>query len=166
MIQIKPLEINQIKAFVEVHLKCWEETYMGIFPAEVIESRRQKQGEREQHILRRLQEDSNYFYYCLYDDFQIVGILIFSILDGVGVLDAIYIRKEYQRKGYGMSFIQIMESILKERNIEKYSVYVFQLLNSQAFFEHIGCVAGSLEYISIHGIDYMEREYVKKVGEL
>lgn len=164
MITIKPLEQNDISKFVSVHLDCWDETYFALFPSEVMESRRNKKSTFEEHILKRLKEDENYFYYCLYDDFQMVGILIFSILDETGILDALYLKKEYQRQGYGSNMIKLMEQILKDKKITEYSIYVFKLLPSNTFFEKIGAFNIREDLISIHGKDYQEFEYIKKVG--
>jgi len=165
MITIKPLNAIDIPKFVEVHLKCWEETYYALFPAEVMDIRRSKKQNLEKHILKRLQEDHNYFYYCLYDDFHVVGIMIFSILEDHGILDALYIKKEYQHMGYGMNMIKIMESVLKENHVFEYSIYVFKLLSSNAFFQKSGAVCIREDLVSIHGKDYQEYEYIKKVVE-
>ena len=65
MIAIRPLIISNISSFVDVHLKCWEETYYGIFPKEVMESRIKHQKDREEHIKNRLICNDNYFYYSI-----------------------------------------------------------------------------------------------------
>ena len=166
MITIRPLEISKVEQFVDVHLACWEETYYGIFPPEVIDIRKRKKMDRINHIKKRILENSNYFYYCLYDDFQIVGIMIFSIIDGVGVLDAIYLKKEYQRKKYGMKMIGVLERVLETRQISKYYIYVFKILPSKAFFETVGARFCQEDMISIHGRDYVEFEYMKEVGSV
>ena len=97
MIQIKPLEINQVPAFVDTHLQIFRDTYEGIYGEEVFRVREAKRDARIEHITKRLKMKTNYFYCALWDDFQIVGILIFSILDGHGILDAIYIKRKYQQ---------------------------------------------------------------------
>lgn len=165
MIAIRPLDSSQIEQFVLIHLKCWEETYYGIFPPEVMKSRWNKKEERINHIQKRILQDSNYFYYCLYDDFNIVGILIFSILDEVGILDAIYIKKEYQKQGYGIKFLNILENILIHKGIKEYVVYVLKIIDSNSFFQRCGMHFLNEDYVTIHGQDYQEIEYGKKIGE-
>lgn len=165
MIRIKPLEKRMVPQFVLVHLSCWKETYRGIYPEEVFEVREQKKTERMEHIVQRISSPSNYFYYALYDDFTIIGILIFSIIKGVGVLDAIYLKKNYQRRGYGTQLIKIMENVFQKHEVWEYSVYVSNFLPSNDFFvKKHGTFCGEDE-ISIHGKDYIEKEYVVKVGD-
>ncbi len=164
MIAIRPLELANIQSFVDIHLKCFEETYYGIFPQEVIDVRWNKRNDRVLHVQKRMLEESNYFYYCLYDDFHIVGIMIFSILDGVGILDALYLMKDYQGYGYGTKMLQQMESVLEERGVLEYSIYVFPILKANNFFLKNGSLFVQEDMISIHGKDYKEIEYVKKIG--
>lgn len=164
MITIRTLDVSQIEQFVDVHLRCWEETYLGIFPSDVVESRARKKMDRISHIEKRILEHSNYFYYCLYDELNIVGIMIFSIIDGVGVLDAIYLKREYQRKNYGKKMIGVLERVLETKHISKYYIYVFKNIPSHHFFQKIGAKYCQEDLISIHGRDYIEFEYVKEVG--
>lgn len=163
MISIKPLEENEISKFIEIHLKCWEETYFAIFPKEVIQGRWEKFDKRKEHIKKRLKND-NYFYYCLKDDFNIVGILIFSIIDNTGILDAIYIKKEYQHLGYGKKLLNIAKKVLKERDIKECYLYLFKMLPNKDFFIKENAQFIKEEEISIHGKDYKELEYKMEVG--
>lgn len=164
MIQIKPLEKRMVPQFVLVHLACWRETYYEIYSEEVFEVRNQKKSERIQHIMDRISQNSNYFYYALYDDFTIIGIMIFSIIGGKGILDALYLKKNFQRRGYGTNMIRFMEQVLKERGILEYSVFVSNLISANDFFLKKHGVFVQEDSISIHGKDYMECEYVVQVG--
>ena len=165
MIRIKPLERRMVPQFVLVHLSCFKETYWGIYSEEVFEVREQKKTERMEHIMKRIEVPSNYFYYALYDDFTIIGILIFSIIKGVGVLDAIYLKKNYQRRGYGTSMIREMEKVFQSHGVWEYSVFVSSLISANDFFVKKHGVFRVEDEISIHGKDYMEKEYVVKVGD-
>lgn len=165
MIQIKPLEINQVPAFVDTHLQIFRDTYEGIYGEEVFRVREAKRDARIEHITKRLKMKTNYFYCALWDDFQIVGILIFSILDGHGILDAIYIKRKYQQKGYGTKFLQILEFTLQKFGVLDYTVYVSKLIQANQFFlKHHAKYVGD-DPISIHGKDYLECEYVIQVGD-
>ncbi len=165
MITIKLLEEMNVKEFVTVHLKCWEETYFGIFNEEVFHKRFQKKEERIHHIKQRLLEKEKYQYYCLLDNTEIVGIMIFSILDQHALLDALYLKKEYQKKGYGSKMLSILEKILKQKQIKEYSIYVFKILPSNEFFIKKGAQKQTEDWITIHNKDYEENEYIKKIGE-
>jgi ribosomal protein S18 acetylase RimI-like enzyme len=164
MIQIKPLVFKEIACFVDVHLACFKECYQGIYNAEVFFVREKKKNQRIEHIKKRL-TSKNYFYCALYDDQEIVGILIFSILDYRGLLDALYIKKDYQNLGYGTKLLQVMELQLQKLGISEYIVYVSNLIPSNRFFERRHAKKVSEEPISIHGKDYIENEYVVKVGD-
>lgn len=165
MIEIKPLEKEKVDEFVTTHLTCWEETYTGIFPKNVMESRWKKKEDRMIHIKKNL-DDKAYFYYALMNDFSIIGILIFSTLDQIAVLDAIYIKKKYQHQKNGTKLIQWMEKILQEKKLNEYYIYVFKPLSSNAFFTKMNAQKVGEEPISIHGTDYTEIEYKKKIGDL
>lgn len=135
MISIKPLEEVFISQFVKVHIDCWKETYENIFPKKVIENRQRTAKKRESYIYDNLRKQ-DHFYYCLYNDFEIIGILIFSIKEQIGLLDALYIKKEYQKKGYGTKLIKIAESIWLNHQIKNYEIYVFKFLESNTFFKN------------------------------
>lgn len=164
MIEIKRLTENKVKEFVNIHLKCWEETYVGIFPHDVMESRWNKKEDREKYIKKQLQH-KDYYYFSLTRNDEIIGILIFSIIDEVALLDAIYIKKKYQRKGYGKKLLELMEIVLKKQKMQQYSVYVFQSLQSNEFFLKKDAVLIEEDFITIHGRDYKENLYEIKVGE-
>ena len=164
MIEIKKLTKEKVAEFVTAHLKCWEETYVGIFPPDVMESRWKKKDDRVTHITNRLYH-SDYYYFSLTRNDEIIGLLIFSIIDEIALLDAIYIMKPYQKKGYGTKLLEFMERILKTQNITQYSVYVFKSLKSKDFFLKKRAIKIEEDYITIHGNDYKEIQYEIKVGE-
>ena len=165
MIQIKSLSLSMVPAFVDTHLACFRDTYHGIYAEEVFQARENKRDLRISHIIDRLKQSKNHFYCALCDDFNVVGILIFSILDGHGLLDALYIKKEYQRQGYGTRMLQVLELTFQKLGVLDYTVYVSKLISANAFF--LKCHATYLrdDPISIHGRDYKESEYVIKVGD-
>ncbi len=101
----------------------------------------------------------------MYDDEDIVGIMIFSILDYRGLLDALYLKKDYQNQGYGTKLLQVLELTLLSQGIQEYIVYVSQFISSNQFFLKRHAKKVSEEPISIHGKDYIENEYVVKVGD-
>ena len=115
MIEIKPLLEEDVSKFVAAHHAFFRETYQGIYPKEVFEVREQNQTKRTKHILERLHHP-DYFYYALYDDWTIQGICIFSILDGVGILDALYLSSSYQKKGFGTKFKNCRRKLSKTRD--------------------------------------------------
>lgn len=164
MIQIKPLIASEVADFVKVHLACFQDCYHGIYSNEVFEVRRRKENQRIEHIKRRLKA-KDCFYCALYDDEDIVGIMIFSILDYRGLLDALYLKKDYQNQGYGTKLLQVLELTLLSQGIQEYIVYVSQFIPSNHFFLKRHAKKVSEEPISIHGKDYIENEYVVKVGD-
>ena len=164
MIQIKPLNISMVPAFVDTHLSCFHESYHNIYASEVFDVRKKTREQRISHIKARLQESKDHFYCALCDDFAIVGILIFSVLDGKGLLDALYLKKEYCNQGYGTKMLQVMELTFQKLGIEQYFVYVSSFISANTFFQKRHALYVRDEPISIHGKDYIEHEYVVKVG--
>lgn len=165
MIQIKSLSPSMVPAFVDTHFTCFRDTYQGIYAEEVFQVRENKRNARISHIIDRLKHSKDHFYCALCDDFNVVGILIFSILDGHGLLDALYIKKEYQHQGYGTRMLQVLELTLQKQGILDYTVYVSKLIASNAFFLKRHATYLRDEPISIHGRDYQECEYVIRVGD-
>ncbi|MCI8394669.1 MAG: GNAT family N-acetyltransferase [Bacilli bacterium] len=164
MISIRKIHDSEILAFAKVHLECWKETYSGIYDAEVFEVREQKQMVRVQHIKEQMMKIDSYFYYALFDDFSVVGILIFSILDGKGLIDAIYVKQNYQKKGYGKKMLHLVEQTFYSHDIQEYFVYVLKMLKANEFFIHCGGKYFKNEFVSVHGKDYIECVYQFKVG--
>lgn len=165
MIQIKALTEELVPNFVDVHLACFRDCYQGIFAEEVFAVREEKKAQRIMHIKKRLKNSQEYFYYALCDDFSVVGVLIFSIVNHQGLLDAIYLKKEYQKCGYGTKLIQAMELTLQQLGITEYVIYVSKLISANEFFQKKKAVYIEDEPISIHGKDYLECEYFAKVGD-
>ncbi len=166
MITIRKITDQEVEAFANLHLFCFEETYRAFYPKEVFEVRRQKIPDRILHIKEKMKQDSSYFYYGLFDDWSLVGICIFSIVDAVGVVDALYLLPAYQRKGYGTKLFCLIDQTFQEQGVVIFSSWVLEGLASTAFFEKLGGTYVTTEEISIHGKDYQEREYLWKVGEI
>lgn len=162
MIQIRDLEIDSVSQFVKLHLNLWQETYYSIFPESLYESRKKKESVRIEHIRRRIGHP-DYHYVEVYDDFQLVGIMIVTTSLKEGLIDAIYLKSDYQRKGIGRLLLQKAEEIFREKEIKEYSIFVLVGIPSHEAFLHLGGRKGSREPISIHGKDYEEIEYVFEV---
>ena len=158
MIQIRKLQEDEVTQFVQTHIECWEETYLSFFSKSVYESRRKNKEKRISHIKRRI-DHPDYHYYAVWDDFNIVGIMIFTTILKEAVLDAIYIKKNYQNKKVGVQLLQTLANDLKQQEISCYSVYVFEMNMANQFFLHLGAKKKGEDWISIHGKDYKEIEY-------
>ena len=105
--------------------------------------------------------------YVFLKDDRPVGIFRYNLFwDNTPFLNMIYVLETYQNQGYGTKLLQVLELTLLSQGIQEYIVYVSQFISSNQFFLKRHAKKVSEEPISIHGKDYIENEYVVKVGDV
>lgn len=146
---LKEVTINDIETLVELNINIWKETYEKILPNPFLESLKKNKNalvkeEEERFIDDKL--DGTRKYLLIIDD-EAVGYLIIGRCDieeynGLGEINALYLTKKVQNKGYGK---KILEKALKE-------------LKSMGFMEVIiGCIneSSSNKFFLSHGAKYL-----------
>lgn len=146
---LKEVTIKDIETLIELNIKTWKETYKNILPVSFLESLHKNKKElikeeEERFIDDKLDGTRKYLFIL---DEESVGYLIISRCDieeynGLGEINALYLTKKVQNKGYGK---KILEKALKE-------------LKSMGFMEVIiGCIneSSSNKFFLSHGAKYL-----------
>lgn len=122
-IMFKPLTKQMINKMIEVKKQCWQETYTGIYPQDIIINFDYKRHfNRAMHYIQK----ENSFPYVILFNKKIIGYFTFSNLknevlldnniNGV-YLDNLYLLKAYQKLGIGKKVFEYIFNYAKEHNI-------------------------------------------------
>ena len=105
---LKEVTIKDIETLVELNIKTWKETYQKILPSTFLESLKKNKKEllkeeEERFIDDKLDGTRKYLFQI---DDEAVGYLIIGRCDiekynGLGEINALYLIKKVQNKGYG-----------------------------------------------------------------
>jgi L-amino acid N-acyltransferase YncA len=149
-------------AIARVHVASWRTTYRGLMPDEVLDSlsveRRRDwwQGviENPEQIEVAVAEESG----------QVVGFASYGAEradDPVyrGELDAIYLLKDHQRKGWGRSLVAAAVRGLLKRGLSGMLVWVLSDNPACSFYENLGGVYLRRKPLEISGVSLQESAY-------
>ena len=134
---IKKAQIEDVKNIVAINIKEWKNTYKGIFSDKFLENLSKK----EEESIEKCKNKINEYIVCKINN-QVVGFLRFGknkkgYNDNYAEIYALYVDKNYQRKGIGASLINFAFKILKSNY--KY-VLISTLVQNDAnlFYQKMG----------------------------
>jgi len=157
---IRKAEISDAKNFFQTHLDCWKETYELFFQPEVFLKREVRANERINHIKTRI--ENNYPYFVLELNNKIEGIMILTVdpRNNLGIIDSLYIRKKYQRQGYGTEFLNLALNYFKNLGYLNVTTFCIQGLPANQFFLQFTTKQLDDSLITISGRDFIEHNYL------
>lgn len=155
----KAVEID-VEALFNAHIDCWRETYTEYFSESVFKKREEGKKERVEHIKNRIKKGNPY--YLLMDGINVVGLMILSVntTNKSGMIDAIYIKKAYQRNGYGKELMTMAIHYFDAINYKPVYVACLKGLDSNQFFEKMNGTKIEDSLITISNQDFVEHNYV------
>ena len=156
--KIEKAQTEDAKSIVEINIKEWKNTYKGIFPDKFLENLSEKEEESGEKCKNKINE-----YIVGKINNQIVGFLRFGknkkgYNDNYAEIYALYIDKEYQRKGIGTALINFAFENLKPNY--KY-VLISTLVQNDAnlFYKKIGGKLIDKVNFSLGNNEYEENLY-------
>ena len=136
---------DKINQMLEVKKQCWQETYTGIYPDDLLIN-----FDNERHYNKALQylNKEKCFPYLVIIKNKIIGYFTFSIkensplynlyLDGL-YIDNIYLLKSFQKLGIGKKIFNYLVKFAKKNNINKiYNCCNFYNENAKNFYKKMG----------------------------
>lgn len=150
---------NDAKRIVEININEWKNTYNKIFPSEVFKKLDNKQEESVEKCIKKIEE-----YIVCEENNTIIGFLRYGpnkkqYNEQYGEVYALYIDKNYQKKGYGEKMICYAFNIMKKKY--KY-VLISTLENNSAneFYKKInGKFIGKSKF-ELYNNTYIENIYL------
>ena len=156
--KIEKAQIEDVKSIVEINIKEWKNTYKGIFPDKFLNNLTKK----EEESIEKYKNNLNEYIVCKINN-KVVGFLRFGknkkgYNDNYAEIYALYIDKDYQRKGIGTALINYAFENLTPNY--KY-VLISTLLQNDAnlFYKKIGGKLIDKIIFSLENSDYEENLY-------
>lgn len=160
--KIEKAQIEDSRNIVEINIKERKNTYKGIFPDKYLENL----SEKEEESIEKCKNKINEYIVCKIND-QVVGFLRFGknkkgYNDNYAEIYALYIDKDYQRKGIGTALINFAFENLKPNY--KY-VLISTLVQNDAnlFYKKIGGKLIDKVYFFLEDNEYEENLYENRI---
>lgn len=141
-IYIREANITDVQAIAKVHVDAWNSTYKNIVPEEYLKSKTCK-GQEEKWLKRIFENDATdeFLYVAVTENDDIIGFACGSAQNDdikfKGTIAAIYVLKDFQRKGVGKKLIKTILERLDKNGIENLIIWAFAENPSCSFYEHI-----------------------------
>lgn len=163
-IYIREANIADVQAIAKVHVATWNSTYENIIPEVYLKSKTCK-GQEEKWLKRIFENDATneFLYVALTENDDIIGFACGSAQNDdikfKGTIAAIYILKDFQRKGLGKKLIKTIVERLDKNGIENLIIWAFAENPSCSFYEHINGKKVRKKTENIGGKEMIETGY-------
>ncbi len=144
---IRKAKITDTNAIAKIHIAVWKTTYTRIIPQDFLDKLSVERSEKNWSKTLNNTDSNNVFLVCENELGEIVGFIgggtnreEESLLEYSGELMAIYILKEYQRKGLGSLLMRSFQKELLECGIMNMIIWVLKDNESKYFYEKLGGV--------------------------
>ncbi|MEM8779427.1 MAG: GNAT family N-acetyltransferase [Cyanobacteria bacterium P01_G01_bin.49] len=141
---IREAMYDDVPDIARVHVDTWQKTYRGIMPDEYLRNLSYQKRENSWGQIFRKASEKGYFIYVAQDELgKVVGFANGGLeregnLTYRGELNAIYILKNYQRKGIGRCLFQTSVEKLHRTGIDSILVWVLAKNPACQFYEALG----------------------------
>jgi GNAT superfamily N-acetyltransferase len=142
--------IEDVPGIIKVSIDTWRTTYIDIFPAELLNNLSYEDSEAKWIQRFTNPEKKTFFYVAESNSKEIIGFALGSFEQSdpapnipdiekyIGELKAIYVLKEYQRRGIGVKLVKMIVDRLLEHNINTMIVWVLRDNPNWKFYEVLG----------------------------
>lgn len=143
--KIREANISDEKGIGKVHVDSWLSTYKGLIPDEKLNQLSYKKSEKKwkQNIENSLRSPEEILLVAEVDG-EIIGFCNGGLNKDIktqeyqSCLSAIYILKEFQRKGIGKNLISKFVEYIQKLNLNSMLIWVLEENQSRAFYEKMG----------------------------
>ncbi|WP_261133620.1 GNAT family N-acetyltransferase [Bacillus sp. Marseille-Q3570] len=158
---IRRAERKDICQIAEVHVASWKTTYRGIVSDTFLDSLTSEQ--KVSQWTRNL-EQADPILLVAVEDGKVVGFVSAGNnrsdhLPFEAEIYAIYILKEYQRKGIGKALVNAAVTEFKSRNWESMLIWALEENDSKHFYEKLGGKEAGRDQLQIEGQFHTEIAY-------
>jgi ribosomal protein S18 acetylase RimI-like enzyme len=165
MIYIRKAKKSDLKELSSVHLKCWQETYSGIIPNNILDNL--KQADYIQNWAPVFEKGSETSLFIAVKNKKIIGLAASGKQRDdnlkkkfLGEFYVIYVHKENQRNKVGLRLMNAMCDDLKNRDFAGATLWVLvDNINARKFYDRIGGIRGATKNITLQGLKKTEVFY-------
>lgn len=156
--KIRKATISDIEQIAQVHIACWRTTYNGIVPSDFLDNKLSWERSKKnwENTLKNFPD--NILLVAETEAGEIVGFCgggksrhKDKIPQFEGELMAIYILRDYQKKGIGTVLVKCFVEELLKKNIRNMIIWVLAENDSKRFYEKLGGKYLSQKVYSIGG---------------
>lgn len=151
--------------YTACHIACWRDAYTGIIPDEHFEKMSSETELRAERIRKILKEpgDSE-FYYAAHEGHMVGRLIIGKSMDedkiGVGMIGALYLRKDFWGTGNGGKLMDFAKEALKRLGYTEINLWVLEEnLRARRFYEKSGFVTDGARKVVELGRPLVEVRY-------
>ena len=163
--------IEDVPGIIKVNVDTWRTAYQDIFPTDYLNNLSYEEGEEKWRKRFNNPEREIFFYIAETDAKEIVGFVLGDLeqydltlkIPGsrkyLGELRAIYVLKEYQRRGIGLKLVKIVVERFLEKKINSMIVWVLKDNPNWKFYEILGGKYIGQKMLEKEGVDYVAFAY-------
>ena len=156
--KVEKAQIEDARNIVEINIEEWKNTYKDIFPDKFLENL----SEKKEESIEKCKNKINEYIVCKINN-QVVGFLRFGknkkgYNDNYAEIYALYIDKDYRRKGIGKALINFAFENLKS-NYKYVLISTLVQNNANLFYKKIGGKLIDKVYFSLENNEYEENLY-------
>ena len=155
---LEKAQIEDARNIVEINIEEWKNTYKDIFPDKFLENL----SEKKEESIEKCKNKINEYIVCKINN-QVVGFLRFGknkkgYNDNYAEIYALYIDKDYRRKGIGKALINFAFENLKS-NYKYVLISTLVQNNANLFYKKIGGKLIDKVNFSLENNEYEENLY-------
>ena len=156
--KVEKAQIEDARNIVEINIEEWKNTYKDIFPDKFLENL----SEKKEESIEKCKNKINEYIVCKINN-QVVGFLRHGknkkgYNDNYAEIYALYINKDYRRKGIGTALINFAFEILKS-NYKYVLISTLVQNNTNLFYKKIGGKLIDKVNFSLENKKYEEKLY-------
>ena len=158
--KIRKVLPEDINAYTNCGIACWQAAYKGIVPDEYLNSMPTNKALWEKN-LNRLENPGFCEYYCVIYDTEMIGLLIVDTKHSE--IWAIYLVEAFWGKGYGKEMLDFAINVLENAGHKQVCLWVFEENHrARRFYEKHGfALNGAKKTVDKYGgVPLVELQYV------
>ena len=165
MLNVREVQDKDIIDIAQISIDVWRTTYKGLIPDSYLNN---LSLDKRKRLATDVLEDNemNRFMYVLENGSgKVIGFARANIEtnqegENIGELGAIYILKDYQRRGLGKLLVKNVFKKFLNLKIDRVKVWVLEGNPSIGFYEAMGAVLSNQRLAKLGTVDIIEKEYL------
>lgn len=164
-------KIDDVAGIIKVSIDTWRTTYRDIFPADFLNNLSYEDAEAKWRQRFTNPERHIFFFIAETESKEIVGFALGNLEQNdptpsipninkyIGELMAMYVLKEYQRRGIGVRLVKLIVERLIEHNINSMVIWVLKDNPNWKFYEVLGGKYLGQGILQKEGANYIKIAY-------
>ncbi len=154
-------EIEDAELIAEIVMDTWKKSYVDVFPTKFLESYDyyKKVNSIKSHMMELPRQE----YFIIFDDKLAIGTAkVRKVSDNICEIAGFYIRKEYQKCGYGRILLRYLEEYIFYKGYDEIWIWVLiENKNGCQFYENNKYIATDNEKMVFVDTQRILKKYIK-----